>query len=126
MEKMRDPVLRQACRDQYENPNKVIGLGEKSSEQDGGLGMSLRKLVYHSASKPENKQWENMSVADIAKARDQSVVDAFLDVSIEDELKNEWRIAANPVNLDELKKVLSHPYTLPGLSDGGAHTKYIT
>merc|ERR1719487_2814820 len=69
---------------------------------------------------------EGMKAKDIAKARKQTITEAFLDTSVEDELQNEWQTAIHPVDMTELKKVATHPYTVPGLSDGGAHTKFIT
>merc|ERR1719409_663197 len=86
--KMNDPVLRQACKDQFDNPNKPKLLnqvdrkgdtnnvgGQGDTDRDGGLGLSLRKLVYETASKPENKKWEGMTVDELAKARNQHIVD---------------------------------------------------
>merc|ERR1719169_290839 len=53
MAKMRDPKMRQNCRDQFDNPNKTVNLNsinrsdpnQQGVEQDGGMGLSLRKLV---------------------------------------------------------------------------------
>jgi N-acyl-D-amino-acid deacylase len=137
--KMQDPVLRQACKDQFDNPNKPKLLnqvdrkgdtnsvgGQADTDRDGGLGLSLRKLVYETAKNGENKKWEGMVLMDIAEQRGQHVVDAFLDVSIEDGLHNVWKAMAKPTNLTMLKEIANNPYTLPGVSDGGAHTKFIT
>merc|ERR1719390_460840 len=51
--KMQNPKMRQACKDQFDNPNKTINLNSinradpkaQGVEQDGGMGLSLRKLV---------------------------------------------------------------------------------
>merc|ERR1719408_130120 len=67
-----------------------------------------------------------MILAEIAEARHQHVVEAFLDVSLEDNLKANWRQQANPSNVANLKAIANHAYTIPGVSDGGAHTKFIT
>merc|ERR1719409_990452 len=139
IQKMKDPVLRQACKDQFDNPNKPKLLnqvdrkgdtnsvgGQQDTDRDGGLGLSLRKLTYETASKEENKKWEGMTVDELAKARNQHIVDAFLDVSIEDDLHNMWKAIAKPTNLTVLKGIANDRYTFPGVSDGGAHTKFIT
>jgi len=133
-QKMRDPKHRQDCKDQFDNPNKTVNLNsidrtdakKQGNEQDGGLGLSLRKLVLDSTGNAENQKFVGMTLADIAEARKQHVVEAFLDVSLEDELKANWRQQANPSNVANLKAIANHAYTFPGVSDGGAHTKFIT
>jgi len=132
MLKMRDPKHRQDCRDQFDNPNKTVNLNSidrskgADKEQDGGLGLSLRKLVLDSTGNAENQKYVGMILGEIAEAREQHVVDCFLDVSLEDDLKANWRQQANPSNVANLKAIANHPYTFPGVSDGGAHTKFIT
>ena len=67
-----------------------------------------------------------MTCGQIAEKRGAHVMDTFLDVSLEDDLLNSWSSPVKPTNLEELKKVANDAYTIPGVSDGGAHTKYIT
>jgi len=132
--KMRDEAHRQACRDQFDNPNKTVNLNSidrtnkdgKGAEADGGMGLSLRKLILQQSGNPAHAKFIGLELRDIAEARGQHIVDCFLDVSLEDELKAVWEQQASPVNLSNLKKIATHPYTLPGVSDGGAHTKFIT
>jgi len=128
---MQDPAKRQACKDQFDNPNKVSNLtqidrtnGEK--EADGGIGFSLRKLVLQTGFSDHTKQFEGMNLAQISEKTGNHIVDCYLDLSIQDNLKTVWEQIAQPVNLDELRKIANCPYAVPGLSDGGAHTKFIT
>merc|ERR1719183_1471397 len=117
--KMNTPKMRQACKDQFDNPNKTVNLNsidrtdakKQGMEQDGGLGLSLRKLVLDSTTNPENQKFVGKILAEIAEARNQHVVDAFLDVSIEDNLKANWRQQASPSNVENLKAVANHAYT---------------
>merc|ERR550514_1270281 len=67
-----------------------------------------------------------MLLEEIAKQRNQHVVEAFLDVSMEDDLKNVWVTPMRDTNITELKKIACDNYCVPGVSDGGAHTKFIT
>lgn len=129
--KMQDPKLRQACHDQFDNPNKTTQLtqvdrSQGSLEQDGGMGFSLRKLVLNKGYSDKTKQYEGMNLGDISKQNGEHIVDNFLDLSIQDKLKTEWMQIATMTNVDELKKIANHPYSVPGVSDGGAHTKFIT
>jgi len=153
MAAMKVPELRQACMHQYDTTNKLqlnqidrTGKGSNpnmesrgttksgsTKDQDGGIGLAagsqglgMEELIYEKASKPENKKWEGMLLDDIAKQRKQHVVEAFLDVSMEDDLKNTWVTPMRSANITELKKIANDNYCVPGVSDGGAHTKFIT
>jgi len=132
MAKMRDPVMRQACKDQFDDKDKVITQlvaddhRFDNKEADGGLGVSLRKLVLNKCYTEENKQYRGMMVMDIAEKRQQHIVDCFLDLSIEEDLKNEWAQNAKQTNMKILKEIANDPFCVPGVSDGGAHTKFIT
>ena len=53
-------------------------------------------------------------------------MDAFLGVSIEDGLRDVWKAVTKPTNITMSKEIANNPYTLPGVSDGGAHTKFTT
>merc|ERR1719456_914730 len=90
------------------------------------MGFALAKCIFEMADKPENKKWEGKTVKEIAEERGCHMAEAFLDCSIEDGLKNVWMVPQRPTNIDALKDVATSPYTVPGVSDGGAHTKYIT
>ncbi len=78
-------------------------------------------------------QWNNMSVFTVAKAGLQSLLekdlaalsrergkdplDCFLDLALEDNLDMQFLYEFGHVNKD----MITHPHTLVGLSDGGAH-----
>merc|ERR1719261_1406410 len=82
--KMQNPKMRQDCRDQFDNPNKTVNLSQidrtnkdgKGAEVDGGLGLSLRKLILRSTGgNKENEKFLGMEMKDIAEARKQHIVD---------------------------------------------------
>merc|ERR1719473_2399439 len=85
MKKMRDPKHRQACKDQFDNPNKTINLNSidrtnkegLGAEQDGGLGLSLRKLVLETSNNPEHSKFLGLTLGEIAEQRNAHVVDTF-------------------------------------------------
>lgn len=131
MEKMRDPQLRAACKAQYDSDwmqGVLTGddakAGQEKKSEDGGLGRSLVDLTYLVANQEKNKRWEGMTLQQIATERNQHVVDAFFDVSIDDGLKNTWETKPRISELPVLKRIAADPFVLPGLSDGGAHTKF--
>jgi N-acyl-D-amino-acid deacylase len=49
----------------------------------------------------------------------------MLDVSVADDLKTEWRTDLINTNEDYVRELMTSPYTVPGVSDGGAHMKFI-
>src|SRR5262249_3282776 len=78
--------------------------------------------------------WNNMSVFTVEKAelrpllehnleslaheRGKDPVDLFFDLALEDDLNMQFLYEFGHIN----KEMLTHPHTLIGLSDGGAHT----
>jgi N-acyl-D-aspartate/D-glutamate deacylase len=82
-------------------------------------------LVYLiNAVKPENKHLEKKSVAEIAKIRNQDVIDAFLDLSLEEGLDTEFQTSSNNGDEEAVAEIIRSPYVLVGQSDAGAHLIY--
>ena len=116
--KMSRPELRQSMRTDY----------------DAG-GMDTLNIVFGEfhkfiARKVHNRdlklKYEGLSVEQIAEKENKHVIDAMLDLSVADDLRTEW---AGPVangNIEGYKELMSSPYMMPGVSDGGAHVKFIT
>jgi N-acyl-D-amino-acid deacylase len=82
-------------------------------------------LVYLiNAVKPENKYLEKKSVAEIAKIRNQDVIDAFLDLSLEEGLDTEFQTSSSNGDEVAVAEIIRSPYVLVGQSDAGAHLIY--
>jgi N-acyl-D-aspartate/D-glutamate deacylase len=82
-------------------------------------------LVYLiNAVKPENKHLEKKSVAEIAKIRGQDVIDAFLDLSLEEGLDTEFQTSSTNGDEKAVAEIIRSPYVLVGQSDAGAHLIY--
>ena len=88
---------------------------------------ALTRYIARKVRNPELKaQYEGLSVAQIAEKENKHVVDAMLDVSVADDLRTEWAGPTTNTNIEGFRDIMDSPYTLPGLSDGGAHVKFIT
>jgi N-acyl-D-aspartate/D-glutamate deacylase len=74
----------------------------------------------------KNQSLKGKSVADIAREQNKNVLDAFLDLALEENLETEFE--RREVNSDEaaMKALLTSPYTIIGQSDGGAHVVFRT
>jgi N-acyl-D-aspartate/D-glutamate deacylase len=116
--KLSRPELRQAMRADY----------------DAG-GMETLNIVFgefhkYIARKVHNRdlklKYEGLSVEQIAQMENKHVIDAMLDLSVADDLRTEWAGPVANANIQGYKDLMSSPYTMPGVSDGGAHVKFIT
>ena len=62
----------------------------------------------------------------IAEQLGKDPVDALLDIAVKDELKTEFFVAPAHGSNKYLKEIIDDPYVIFGVSDGGAHTKFLT
>ncbi len=82
-------------------------------------------LVYFiKAAKPENRPLEKKSVREIAQLKGKDVIDAFLDLSLEEDLEAEFQTSSTNGDEKAVAEILRSPYTLVGQSDAGAHLIY--
>jgi N-acyl-D-aspartate/D-glutamate deacylase len=72
----------------------------------------------------KNYDLKGKSVAELAQATGKDVLDAFLDLVVEEKLETAFEI--NQTNGDEeaVGQILRSPYTVIGLSDAGAHVVF--
>ena len=73
----------------------------------------------------ENEAWVGKSIREIAEAQGKHPVDAICDIVVADGLKTVFAAAQFDINLEGLKQLIDNPFVIPGLSDGGAHLKYL-
>ena len=80
----------------------------------------------HQPALAKNQSLKGKSVAQIAEEQGKDVLDAFLDLALEENLETEFE--RREVNCDEaaMTALLTSPYTVIGQSDGGAHVVFRT
>ena len=73
------------------------------------------------AGRPQNRKWQQQTVAEMARATGADPLDAMLDLAIDEDLDTEF--SALLLNSDEnaVGEMLRHPHSLVSLSDAGAH-----
>jgi len=73
---------------------------------------------------PKNKVFEGKTVGQIAQMQGKGIIDAFLDLVVEENLDTEF--LHGEINVDEaaMSRILTYPNALIGLSDGGAHVQF--
>jgi N-acyl-D-amino-acid deacylase len=109
--KLADPSRRPALRD----ARVYIALGP------------IEEVVVLGPRTAETKQWANMTVGDVAAATGKHPIDAMLDIAVADRLATTFfsKPAIN-TRLEGFRELMTDDYLLPGTSDGGAHTKFLT
>jgi len=121
--KMRDPAVRERLRKETDEAATLF------AQTQGAVGGPPRKLVVqHIAGRPDLcDKYEGRTLGEIAEAEGKHYIDVMLDLSLETDLKTEFLGEGPTFNPDNMAGVYTQsPYTIPGVSDGGAHTKFFT
>ena len=69
---------------------------------------------------------EGSTLRELSERTRKHPVDAMLDLAVSDDLHTEFYAPGPNQNLEFLKEMVDYPYLIPGVSDGGAHTKFFT
>lgn len=120
--KMRDPALREAVKRETDEADR------KLRAIQAGVGGAPRHLIVQWVNdQPELEKYVGKSLGQIAHEETRHPIDVMLDLSIATGLKAEFLGPNRGFNADFMAEMISaSPYTLPGVSDGGAHTKFFT
>ncbi len=119
--KMADPVLRQAVVD-AEIRNKAI-----YRKLRPGVGGPLEDLVVQGVGRrPELQKYVGRNLEDIGLEEGKHPAEVMLDLALATDLKADFLGPDKGSNADFMVELMDVPYTLPGVSDGGAHTKFFT
>lgn len=85
------------------------------------LTPSWERMFLRVPARPENDRWRDVSVATIAAETGKHPVDAFLDVTLADDLEGQWGVEI--LNADETRvgELIRADGAVLALSDAGAH-----
>jgi N-acyl-D-amino-acid deacylase len=72
----------------------------------------------------KNKWMQFKTIGEIAKAQRKGIIDAFLDLAVEEKLETGFLQAENNVDDAAMAQILTYPNAVLGLSDGGAHVQF--
>ncbi len=72
----------------------------------------------------KNKGLQGKSISDIARAQNKGIIDAFLDLALEEDLNTVFVLGENNVDKEAVSEILNYPNSIIGLSDGGAHVQF--
>jgi N-acyl-D-aspartate/D-glutamate deacylase len=102
----RDPAFRHAFREDLKRP--------------ASFG-NWARITVHEVRSSQLKHLEGRTVADIAAERGVDGVDALLDITLEDDLDNEFTLQSFNTRVERMAELLNDRSVLLGLGDGGAH-----
>ncbi len=71
-----------------------------------------------------NEQFRFKSIGEIAKMTNKRIIDAFLDLVVEENLDTMFLQAENNIDDEAMAKILTYPNAIVGLGDGGAHVQF--
>ncbi len=108
--KLGDPARRQALRDKL--PITATG--------------PLPGIVIVGPKLEKNQPWLDHTLALAGEKMGKHPVDVMLDMAVEEDLETEFFAAPPNGKIEHLKEIVDDPYVLFGVSDGGAHTKFLT
>jgi len=113
----------------YADPEIRAKLHEEAvvNKPDSAVGISKTWWNYIWVNQPvleKNKWMQFKNIGEIAKKQGKRVIDAFLDLVVEEKLETRFLQAENNIDDEALKKILTHPNAVIGLGDGGAHVQF--
>ena len=122
--KLRDPAVR---------------AGMKADVDGGPAGPEGNRMVQMASDRTDwtrfrvmevanerNHNYEGMSIAQIADQENKHPVDALLDLALDEDLQTEFIHLVAFGDEKKVEQAIMHPYGHISVSDGGAHTRYLT
>src|SRR6201987_5125619 len=112
-----DPVIRQKLHDE------VI----EFKVEVPAAGYSRRWYDYMWVETPvleKNQGLKGKTIHQMAQEQGKGIIDAFLDLVVEENLDTGFMMAENNVDDEAMAKILTYPNAIVGLSDGGAHVQF--
>ncbi|MGO9056061.1 MAG: N-acyl-D-amino-acid deacylase family protein [Candidatus Binataceae bacterium] len=87
----------------------------------------LATIVVLETRREDLKKYENLTLGEIGAAQGgKHPVDVMLDLAVADDMQTEFFAPALNHGFEFREEIVRSPYVIPGVSDGGAHTKFFT
>ncbi len=118
--RMKDPALREAVKRETDAADR------KLRAIQAGVGGAVHTLIVQWVNdRPELEKYVGKSLGQIGAEDNRHPIDVMLDLSIAGDLKVEFLGPNKGFNAEFMAEMTNDsPYTIPGVSDGGAHTKF--
>ncbi len=122
IEKMQDPAFRRALVEEADAADRRLRVIQ------AGVGGNPKHLIVHGVNgQTELEPYLGRSVGEIAEEQGKHHIEVMLDLSLAGDLKVEFLGPDKGSNAGFMAEMMNDsPYAIPGVSDGGAHTKFFT
>ena len=122
LRKMADPDLRERVIREAEEADRRLQVIQ------AGVGGAIPALMVHKVNKqPELEAYVGRSLGQIAAEEGKHPIEVMLDLSLAGDLNVEFLGPDKGFNAEYMAEIINgSDYTIPGVSDGGAHTKFFT
>ncbi len=122
IEKMQDPAFRRALVEEADAADRRLRVIQ------AGVGGNPKHLIVHGVNgQAELEPYLGRSVGEIAEEQGKHHIEVMLDLSLAGDLKVEFLGPDKGSNAEFMAEMMNDsPYAIPGVSDGGAHTKFFT
>ena len=77
-------------------------------------------VQVYMAHEERNRRYSGMSIEQIAQQQGKGIMDAFLDLVLDDDLRTSFQVIDRNSDPDAQREILGSPYTVIGTTDGGA------
>jgi N-acyl-D-aspartate/D-glutamate deacylase len=119
--KFQDPVRRKALKDIHELRGGLFGSGYVLNDiKVGWIPLDVPN------GRALQSRYEGYTIGELAKREGKHPLDVFLDISVAGELKSGFETSMIMTSPECMREIATAPVALPGVSDGGAHTKFVT
>ena len=121
MAKFRDPERRKVLKEIHTQRGGLFG---------SGYVLDRIKIGWIPLDVPNGlalqDEYEGYTIGEIAERETKHPIDVLLDTSLLGELKTGYETEMIETSPEAMKEIATAPVSLPGVSDGGAHTKFVT
>jgi N-acyl-D-amino-acid deacylase len=120
--KMQDPELREALIAEAEEADRRLQVIQ------AGVGGDPKGLIVQGVNRQADLQaYVGRSVGEIAESEGKDPIEVMLDLSLQGDLNVEFLGPDKGSNAEFMAEMMNDsPYAIPGVSDGGAHTKFFS
>ncbi|MCK9902102.1 aminoacylase [Parafrankia colletiae] len=119
--KLADPARRAAMKEVHEQRGGLFGAGYPLAD------IKVHWISSDVARARELKDtYEGYTIGEIAMRESKHPIDAMLDVAVAGELRVGFATPLLRTPPESMREIANAPVALPGVSDGGAHTKFVT
>ncbi len=116
MRRMSDPALRAAVKADYVEEQRAVG----------ATVSRIADLTVSDVGDESLRELEGATVGEIARRSGAHPIDAMLDLAVRDGLRTRFVTPPQEIDMEAMAELADSPFALPGVSDGGAHTKFVT